>query len=57
MAAQRSHKSAKFHGGTRTALPQPVWALIDRLCQLTVFDLERGTDKYCESACAHHTHP
>ena len=43
--AQRSHKSAKFHGGTRTALPQPVWALIDRLCQLTVFDLEHA-DKY-----------
>ena len=37
--AMRAHKSAKYHGGTKHALPKPVWPLIDRLCQLTQYDL------------------
>ena len=44
--ALRGHKSAKFHGGTKHALPKPTWPLIDRLAQLTVFDLHTGADKY-----------
>ena len=44
--AMRSHKSAKFHGGTVHKLPSPTWPLIDRLAQLTQFDLLHGADKY-----------
>ena len=27
--AMRAHKSAKFHGGTKHALPKPTWPLIE----------------------------
>jgi len=44
--AMRSHKSAKRHGGTVHKLPAPTWPLIDKLAQLTQFDLSHGADKY-----------
>ena len=44
--AMRAHKSAKYHGGTKHTLPPPSWPLLDKLCQLTQFDLAVGADKY-----------
>ena len=44
--AMRAHKSAKYHGGTKHKLPPPTWPLLDKLCQLTQFDLAVGASKY-----------
>ena len=44
--AMRSHKSAKYHGGTKHTLPPPTWPLLDKLCQLTQFDLQVGVKTY-----------
>ena len=42
----RAHKSAKYYGGTKHALPPPTWPLLDKLCQLTQFDLAVGANKF-----------
>ena len=46
MKAMRSHKSARYHGGTTHTLPALTWPLIDELHRLTNFDLVNADKCY-----------